>query len=130
MWRLKELTLCFVSQAIDVEVNQGPGLPYKMVHVVMDYSQQQQRSYLGGYKNKRTGTVYHHAWTQTPRQPKYKDAERKNERQTQTVKVAQRSGQTMREAATQMERAGVILDTTEDRCVGLAFRASAFSCLC
>lgn len=43
------------------------------------------------------------------------DVERKLERQTQTVKIAQRSAQTMREAATQMERPGVILDTTEDR---------------
>jgi hypothetical protein len=58
-------------QAIDVEVNQGPGLPFKMVHVVLDYSQQQQKSYMGGFKNKRTGAVYHHVWTQTPRQPKY-----------------------------------------------------------
>jgi len=43
-----------------------------MVHVVLDYSDQQQKSYIGGFRNKRTGAVYHHAWTQTPRQPKYK----------------------------------------------------------
>lgn len=43
------------------------------------------------------------------------NAERKNERQTQTVKVAQRTIQTVREAATQMERPGIIIDTSEDR---------------
>ena len=41
--------------------------------------------------------------------------ERKLERETQTVKIAQRSAQTGREAATQMERPGVIIDTSEDR---------------
>ena len=58
-------------QAIDVEINQGPELPFKMVRVMLDYSQQQQKSYIGGFKNKRSGVVYHHAWTQTPRQSKY-----------------------------------------------------------
>lgn len=47
--------------------------------------------------------------------PFLQNAERKLERETQTVKIAQRSAQTTREAATQMERPGVILDTTEDR---------------
>ena len=42
-----------------------------MVRVMLDYSQQQQKSYIGGFKNKRSGVVYHHAWTQTPRQSKY-----------------------------------------------------------
>jgi hypothetical protein len=41
--------------------------------------------------------------------------ERKLERQTQTVKQAQRTAQTVREAATQMERTGIIIDTSEDR---------------
>lgn len=57
--------------AIDVEVNQGPGLPFKMISVLLDYSELQSKPYLGGYKNKKSGAVYHHAWTQTPKAPKY-----------------------------------------------------------
>ncbi|GAX74047.1 hypothetical protein CEUSTIGMA_g1497.t1 [Chlamydomonas eustigma] len=102
-------------KAIDAEINQGPNLPYKLMRVLLDYSQQQPKPFVGGYKNKRTGVVFHHAWTQTPKEPKYLGVERKLERETQTVKVAQRSAQTMREAATQMERPGVIIDTSEDR---------------
>ena len=43
------------------------------------------------------------------------NAERKLERETQTVQIKQRSAQTTREAATQMERPGVVIDTSEDR---------------
>lgn len=52
---------------------------------------------------------------QTPRAPKYANAEPKLERQTQTVKTKTRTQQTVREAATQMERPGVVIDTTFDR---------------
>lgn len=100
---------------IDVEVNQGANLPYKMMQVVLDFSQLQSKPFLGGFKNKRTGAIYHHAGTQTPKAPKYLGAERKLERETQTVKVKQRTAQTQREMATQMERPGVIIDTSEDR---------------
>ncbi len=98
-----------------MEVNQGPDLPFKIVRVALDYSQHQAKPFLGGFKNKRNGAVYHHAVTQTPKQPKYLGVERKLERETQTVKLAQRSAQTQREAATQMERPGFVLDTSEDR---------------
>lgn len=100
---------------IDVEVQQGPGLPNKMMRVLMDYSQVDAKLYLGGFKNKRTGAIYHHAVTQTPKAPKYANAEPKLERQTQTVKTKTRTAQTVREAATQMERPGVTIDTTYDR---------------
>lgn len=101
-------------RSIDVEMEQGPGLPYKMVSVLLDSSQLTPKPYLGGYKNKRTGAIYHHAVTQTPRAPKYAGAAPKRERTTQTVKSQQRSGQTVREAATQMERPGVVIDTAGD----------------
>lgn len=99
---------------IDVEVVQGPGLPNKMVRVLLDYNQQDHKPYYGGFRNKRTGAVYHHAVTQTPKAPKYAGAEPKLERQTQTVQVSTRTAQTQREAGTQMERPGVVIDTTYD----------------
>ncbi|KAG1658423.1 hypothetical protein FOA52_009605 [Chlamydomonas sp. UWO 241] len=101
-------------RAIDVEVYQGPGLPYKMVPVLLDSSELVRKPYLGGYKSKRSNAVYHHACTQTPKAKKFEGVERKLERTTQTVIVKPAVGQTVREAATQMERAGVLLDTTYD----------------
>jgi hypothetical protein len=56
---------------IDVQVEQGPGLPNRMLRVLMDYTQSDSKAYLGGFRNKRSGAVYHHAVTQTPRAPKY-----------------------------------------------------------
>lgn len=38
----------------------------------IDTQQQQKKLYLGGYRDKRQGNLYHHAFTQTPRQPKYR----------------------------------------------------------
>lgn len=102
-------------RAIDVAVDQGPGLPNRMLRVYMDYTQTDTKSYLGGYRNKRSGATYHHACTQTPKAPKYAGAQPKLERQTQTVKVSTRSQQAVREASTQMERPGLTVDTTYDR---------------
>ncbi|GLC44145.1 Protein phosphatase 1G [Pleodorina starrii] len=102
-------------KAIEVEVEQGPGLPHRLVRVLMDLTQAEAKPYLGGFRNKRTGIVFHHAGTQTPRAPKYSEADRKLSRETQTVKVKQHSQQTVREQATQMMRPGVLLDVTYDR---------------
>ncbi|GIL70427.1 hypothetical protein Vretimale_3562 [Volvox reticuliferus] len=102
-------------KAIEVEVEQGPGMPHRLVRVLMDLTQCENKTYLGGFRNKRTGAVYHHAVTQTPRAPKYSEADRKLSRETQTVKVKQHSQQTVREQATQMMRPGVLLDVTYDR---------------
>ncbi|GFR46844.1 hypothetical protein Agub_g8483 [Astrephomene gubernaculifera] len=102
-------------RAIEVEVEQGPGMPHRLVRVLMDLTQCDHKAYLGGFRNKRTGAVYHHAATQTPRAPKYSEADRKLSRETQTVKVKQHSQQTVREQATQMERPGVLMDETYDK---------------
>ncbi|KAJ9533131.1 hypothetical protein QJQ45_018218 [Haematococcus lacustris] len=100
---------------IDVQVAQGPGLPHRMLRVLMDYTQQEAKPYLGGFRNKRSAVVYHHAATQTPKAPRFAGAEPKLERQTQTVKVVTRGQQSVREAGTQMERPGVVIDTSYDR---------------
>ncbi len=103
------------TRVVDVQVDQGPGLPHRMIRVLIDLTQADAKPYLGGMRNKRTGAVYHHAFTQTPKAPRYAGVEPKLERQTQTVKISTRTQQTVREAATQMERPGVVVDTTHDR---------------
>eukprot|EP00878_Enallax_costatus_P033821 GHUV01037388.1.p1 GENE.GHUV01037388.1~~GHUV01037388.1.p1 ORF type:complete len:210 (+),score=78.25 GHUV01037388.1:695-1324(+) len=127
-------------RAIDVEVDSGPGLACKLLHVTIDITplQQNPKPFLGGYRHKQNGIVYHHACSQTPPQPKQQrggkgvaaaaaSLERleKLTRQTQTVKAASTSSQTVREAATQMARPGLELDTSGDRYVQMRGPASA-----
>ncbi len=52
---------------------------------------------------------------QTPRAPKFSEADRKLSRETQTVKVKVHSQQTVREAGTQMARPGLLPDDAYDR---------------
>jgi hypothetical protein len=134
-WSLKAsgmLLNCYM-QAIDVEVDCGAGAPCKLLHVMMDVSalqQQGQKPFLGGYRHKHSGAVYHHACSQTPqaaikqkgRQPAAAaaaeqglPAKQKLCRETQTIKAANTSCQTVREAATQMARPGLELDCSGDR---------------
>lgn len=40
--------------------------------VAIDQTEMQKKLYLGGFRNKKTGALYHHACTQTPRKPKYR----------------------------------------------------------
>uniref|UniRef100_A0A7S0VK68 IQ motif and ubiquitin-like domain-containing protein n=1 Tax=Polytomella parva TaxID=51329 RepID=A0A7S0VK68_9CHLO len=102
-------------RAIDVEIDQGPDIPRHLIQVLLDYTQMDRKPYLGGFKHKLTSVVYHHASTQTPRQPKYTEADRKLSRETQTVKVKKHHQQTFRDQATQMERPGFLLNTSSDR---------------
>jgi hypothetical protein len=105
---------------MDVSALEGPNKPY-----------------LGGFKHKQQGTIYHHASIQTPqdqtpgkkgsRQQKQGAASAQQQeggegrpcekltRQTQTVKEASTSSQTVREAATQMVRSDFLLDCSRDR---------------
>lgn len=143
------------TQAIDVEVNCGAGIPCKLLHVTMDMSalQASTKPYLGGFKHKQTGAVFHHASIQTPQekgatgssskqghqqrlapaQPRAGgggmcglDGQQQQQsevcwpgqkltRETQTVKEATSSCQTVREAATQMAAPGLLLDCSRDR---------------
>lgn len=120
------------SQAIDVEVDCGPGTPCKLLHVLIDVSamQQDRKVFMGGYKHKHNGSVYHHACSQTPKPPTQetiKDVaaaddghpcaagKQKLSRETQTIKAASTSSQTVREAATQVARPGLELDCSGDR---------------
>lgn len=55
-----------------MEVDCGPGLPCKLLHVTLDVSALQHSSgskpFLGGFRHKQTGAVFHHASIQTPDQ--------------------------------------------------------------
>lgn len=128
---------CHVLQALDVEVDCGPGLPCKLLHVTMDVSalEASTKPFLGGFKHKQAGTVYHHASIQAAQegpsqQPKGRkqqhgrlqqeqqgmsEAGQKLTRETQTIKESTCSCQTVREAATQMAAPGLLLDCTGDR---------------
>ena len=51
-----------------MHVLEGPDAQVKTVSVLVDVSQKQNKAYRGGYKDKRNGTLYHHADCQTDRQ--------------------------------------------------------------
>lgn len=121
----------------------GTDVPCKLLHVTMDVTDLQTvpKPYLGGYRNKHSGAVYHHASSQTL--PTHKEAAGKRAhgarrrchptlgiatidnaedkaarqlcRETQTVTVAGCSSQTVRESATQVSRPGLALGSCNDR---------------
>jgi len=84
-----------------------------------------EKPYLGGFKNKQTGSQFHHAVTQTaPTQQKEKGAIRFH-REAQTYEYRTRSTQCKRDNGTQMPKAGLFVDTEGD--VEVAPRKPYFS---
>jgi hypothetical protein len=74
-----------------------------------------EKPYLGGYRNKQSGAQYHHAVTQTaPTQKKDKTSIRFH-REAQTYDYRTRSTQCKRDNGTQMPKAGLFVDTANDR---------------
>lgn len=73
--------------------------------------------YLGGYRNTKSGKVYHHCSTQTPREEKViiNKNLNKNTRETQTKELRTCSVQPIREQGTQMERIDVSISTSKDK---------------
>jgi hypothetical protein len=74
------------------------------------------KPFLGGFRNTKTAKVFHHACSQTPPVFKQHSMERFH-RETQTAETKTRSVQLRREFGTQMARAGVYIDTRDDRVV-------------
>jgi len=72
--------------------------------------------YLGGYRHKISGKVYHHANTQTPTESrdKSKDISNLRTRETQTYEQRTLSVQPYRECGTQMQRIDLYLDDRKD----------------
>jgi hypothetical protein len=105
------------NQAIDVEVDCGPGVPCRLIHVDIDISDQR-RPFLGGLRHRGSGATFHHAAAQTPPPgPPPPPPPPRACRETQTVARGSRGTQTLREASTQVARPGVVLDESGDRVV-------------
>lgn len=71
------------------------------------------KPFLGGFRHKYYGTIYHHSSTQTARKKKKVEVV-KFHRETQTIQIISRSQQTNREAGTQMERRDLLQDSSND----------------
>jgi IQ and ubiquitin-like domain-containing protein len=76
------------------------------------------KAYIGGYRNKKTGLLYHHASTNTAskieRKDIWKNPENKTHRDTQTYVMKTRSIMTGREFGTQMKRNDLLIDDSSD----------------
>lgn len=71
------------------------------------------KPFLGGFRHKYFGTLYHHGATQTARKKKKAESV-KFHRETQTIQIVSRSQQTNRERGTQMERSDLVQDHSND----------------
>jgi hypothetical protein len=73
-----------------------------------------EKSYLGGVRNKESGTTYHHAITQTAPLQKKEIHTIRFHREVQTYEYRTRSTQCKRENGTQMAKAGLYIDSNND----------------
>ncbi|XP_049871191.1 IQ and ubiquitin-like domain-containing protein [Pectinophora gossypiella] len=92
------------------------GKTVKQVNVEI-FSEPMEKPYLGGYKNVHTGTVYHHAYTQTPQKPEKLPPEKKNCRDTQTAEEREKIYDTAYSRATQMNTVHAYIPNVTDRIV-------------
>lgn len=102
---------------IDVVVkSENPDVPPKVIPVRV-VKCTARKLYMGGYRNKYNGKVYHHAGNQTLiTQPKKWEGQAvKFHRETQTAEYKSRSMQVGRESGTQMARPDLYLDSSRDR---------------
>ena len=65
---LSQVDLIHLLQSLEVHVLEGPQAQVRTVKVCIDVSQKQGKAYKGGYRDKRNGTLYHHADCQTDKQ--------------------------------------------------------------
>jgi hypothetical protein len=89
------------------------GEPSRVVTVRIDASGCVKPRYLGGFRDRRDGTVYHHASNQTiPTKPRVWKTKFTTE--TQTMQGRSRLAQTRAEASTQMARKDLVMDESRD----------------
>lgn len=94
---------------IDVAVSQT-----RVVRVVIDSAGSHVKPrFVGGYRDTRDGTKYHHAQIQTERQTELRYVE-KYTTETQTYELRSRTTETTRESSTQMKRPDLMLDDKND----------------
>ena len=103
------------NEIIEVQIYDDKGNPTRTLAVAIDRSELN-NPYLGGYQNKKTGTKFLHAGSQTSLNKKVNndDIKTKFHRETQTVTLKARSCQTKREQGTQMQRRDVFVDESRD----------------
>eukprot|EP00761_Pharyngomonas_kirbyi_P012949 gb/GECH01012976.1/.p1 GENE.gb/GECH01012976.1/~~gb/GECH01012976.1/.p1 ORF type:complete len:661 (+),score=191.77 gb/GECH01012976.1/:1-1983(+) len=98
-------------------------LPYsnfKLSITVDRNSERIRKPFLGGFRNTKTNTEYHHASCQTnPKKRNLTEREKKQKyhRETQTVDKSTNSQQTNREQGTQMARSDLIISERDDRII-------------
>ena len=99
---------------IEVKVEDQEGSYYFPVKIEKCTSR---KLYIGGYRNKKTGTIYHHANSQTPTENKksFVDNNHLRTRETQTYETRTVSIQSIREFGTQMNRIDCYVDNSGDR---------------
>ncbi|KAK3103197.1 hypothetical protein FSP39_017279 [Pinctada imbricata] len=73
------------------------------------------KPYLGGYKHKKNGVVFHHASAQTVKKQPPPSQVPKNCRDTQTVEQKHRVQQTTNDTSTQMTKIGVYVSNIPDK---------------
>jgi hypothetical protein len=96
--------------------SENPDVPPKRITITVERAQGR-KPYLGGFRNKRTGAIYHHGSTQTARGPRTQPEDRKEafHRETQTLERKTRSVQLPRSTGTQMDKRGVHVSSKGDK---------------
>jgi hypothetical protein len=101
-------------KSIKAVVHFGEDVPSKEFFVTLTKGYER-KPFLGGYRHKTRGDVFHHAMTQCSVERIFQhDMSGKLSRTTQTQGTT-RSSQTIRECGTQMPRADLLVDETYDR---------------
>jgi len=101
-----------------VVYSDNPDVPSKKILVNVQGATKR-KLYLGGFRNKKTEIIYHHASTQTANKPRrlWEGAPPSFSRETQTHVRKSRSVQLMRETGTQMARRGLYIDNNRDKVI-------------
>ncbi|KAM3966971.1 IQ motif and ubiquitin-like domain-containing protein [Aphomia sociella] len=103
-----------VNDVLSVMVPFGSTL--KQINVEI-FSEAMEKPYLGGYRNVYTGTVFHHAYTQTPQKPEKIPPEKKNCRDTQTAEEREKIYDTPYSRSTQMNTVHVYIPNVTDKII-------------
>lgn len=105
-----------MPETIEVLVR-GPSGEERNVLTVEVTKCEARKPYLGGYRHKKSGKVFHHANCQSVEYglvPRRKNVEGLRNRDTQTYETKTRSVQSYREYGTQMKRADLLMDDETD----------------
>eukprot|EP00941_MAST-03F_sp_MAST-3F-sp1_P000081 g81.t1 len=108
-----------MPEKFDVVVkSDDPDVPPKKISILVERPEKR-KPYLGGFRNKRSGTIYHHGSTQTNERSKqwWEGKPEKFHRDTQTIDQKTRTVQLPKEVGTQMEKKGLHIEKRTDKFV-------------